>query len=118
MTRRPSAWFRDLRGRSCGSDFEPFCIGGPGPAIEAGIAAYGDGNWIATMRKQLAQESDELAVVLESGLEIVGRNGLFVLARHKGAAMVLKALQTPDSCQAIPRPAWPSAVGCRGHRLR
>lgn len=71
--------------------FGPWAISGP--AIEAGIAAYGDGNWIATMRKQLAQESDELAVVLEnSGLEIVGRNGLFVLARHHQSDEIFREL--------------------------
>ena len=71
--------------------FGPWAISGP--AIEAGIAAYGDGNWIATMRKQLAQESNELAVVLEnSGLEIFGRNGLFVLAGHEHAEQIFRGL--------------------------
>ncbi|MCB1430455.1 MAG: threonine-phosphate decarboxylase [Nitratireductor sp.] len=71
--------------------FGPWAISGPG--IEAGIAAYGDGAWIAAMRARLADESQAVAAILENaGLEIAGRNGLFVLARHHQSEGIFREL--------------------------
>ncbi|MEZ5870800.1 MAG: threonine-phosphate decarboxylase CobD [Nitratireductor sp.] len=74
-----------------GDCFGPWAISGP--AIEAGIAAYGDKSWIEAMRAKLAVESETLASTLEkAGLEITGRNGLFILARHQWSDGIFREL--------------------------
>ena len=60
-----------------------------GPAIAVGARALADEARISAMRTRLARESAKLAKVLAgAGLEIVGANPLFVLARHPAAATV------------------------------
>ncbi len=71
--------------------FGPWAVGGP--ALEIGNAALRDEDWSAQMRVQLAQESLALAQMLEHcGLRIAGRNGLFVLARHRDATGIAQKL--------------------------
>jgi cobalamin biosynthetic protein CobC len=65
-----------------------------GPALEIGAAALADREWAATTRQWLAARSHALAQMLQdNGMEIVGINGLFVLAWHERAGALYDALQ-------------------------
>jgi cobalamin biosynthetic protein CobC len=65
-----------------------------GPALEIGAAALADREWAATTRLWLAARSRAMAEMLQdNGFEIVGINGLFVLAFHERAAPMYEALQ-------------------------
>jgi cobalamin biosynthesis protein CobC len=65
-----------------------------GPALEIGAAALADRQWAAATRHWLAARSQAMAEMLrDNGMEIVGANGLFVLAWHERAAPLHDALQ-------------------------
>ncbi len=73
----------DLRppvgGRRIADHLGPWAVSGP--ALEIGAAALADREWTATTRLWLAARSRALAEMLQdNGMEIVGVNGLFVLA--------------------------------------
>ena len=71
--------------------FGPWAVSGP--ALEIGSAALEDSDWIAETRASLERNSAELAGLLASaGLQVVGRNALFVLARHERATGIAQAL--------------------------
>ncbi len=72
--------------------FGPWALNGP--ALEIGAAALADKEWTATTRLWLAARSRALAEMLQDqGLEIVGVNGLFVLAHHERAQGLCESLQ-------------------------
>ncbi len=71
--------------------FGPWAVSGP--ALEIGTAALSNVEWGAQMRERLAQQSSMLAELLEDcGFEIAGKNGLFVLARHRDATRIAQEL--------------------------
>ncbi|WP_226582094.1 threonine-phosphate decarboxylase CobD [Acuticoccus sediminis] len=64
-----------------------------GPAIEIGTAALADAAWIATMRRQLADERAALDAVLgAAGLTVIGGTDLFRLVECRDAAGLHRAL--------------------------
>ena len=101
----------------------PWAVSGPAQAI--GRQALADENWIIKTRIRLEAASRELASVLcDSGLEIVGENALFVLARHANAAAVFEHLARnfiltrpfPEMPEMLRFGLHPNATGFR--RLR
>jgi len=67
--------------------FGPWAVSGPALAI--GAAALADDAWINATRARLQTDSEALAILLErNGFSIVGRNGLFVLGRHRDATRI------------------------------
>jgi cobalamin biosynthetic protein CobC len=74
-----------------GDWFGPWTVSGPALAI--GAAALEDSQWIAATRSRLENDSSALAKLLERNrFSIIGRNALFVLARHDDATGIAQAL--------------------------
>lgn len=64
-----------------------------GPAMWAGISAFGDEKWIAQNKKQLRGNSEKLNELLKtSGMEIIGGTDLFCLAAHPNANEIYERL--------------------------
>lgn len=64
-----------------------------GPALAIGTAALSDRAWIETARQDVRASSQRLGALLRGGgLEIVGRTGLFCLARSPDAQGVFGRL--------------------------
>ena len=71
--------------------FGPWAVSGP--AIEIGIAAYGDRPWLAATRERLARDSARLDGLLEAaGMGIVGGTPLFRTAEGANAPAVFRRL--------------------------
>lgn len=71
--------------------FGPWAVSGPAMAI--GARALGDRQWIEATSQRLERDSLSLAEMLSrKGFDIAGRNGLFVLARHRQAADIARSL--------------------------
>ena len=64
-----------------------------GPAIAFGTAALADAAWLDATRTRLQADSARLdALLVQSGLQVVGGSRLFRLARHAGAMIVFDRL--------------------------
>lgn len=64
-----------------------------GPALMIGAAALADEAWVEATRRRLESDSGKLAKLLEvNHFQVLGRNGLFVLARHEKASAIAEAL--------------------------
>ncbi len=64
-----------------------------GPALQVGLHAFRDAQWIEAMPARLRNEMMRLVDLLtEAGFEVVGSTALFVLARHPNALAVREKL--------------------------
>jgi cobalamin biosynthetic protein CobC len=64
-----------------------------GAAVEIGLQAYGDADWIASSAARLAREGARLdAILAEAGFAPVGGTPLFRLVRHARAAELFERL--------------------------
>lgn len=71
--------------------FGPWAVSGP--AIDVGIAAYGDRPWLAAARERLVHDAARLDGLLEgAGLRIVGGTPLFRTAEGTKAPVVFRRL--------------------------
>jgi len=68
-----------------------------GPALAVGVKALADSTWIERTRRRLEKDASRLdAILVDSGLDVVGGTSLFRLARTEPAQSLFNHLREPS----------------------